>query len=38
MHENLRFYPRLGYREVGRRLEDGFRRVYFSKQLEPAKR
>jgi GNAT superfamily N-acetyltransferase len=35
MHENLRFYPRLGYREDGRRLEDGFRRVYFVKRLGP---
>jgi ribosomal protein S18 acetylase RimI-like enzyme len=33
MTENLAFYPRLGYREVGRRLEDGFRRVYYSKRL-----
>jgi ribosomal protein S18 acetylase RimI-like enzyme len=35
MTENLAFYPRLGYREVGRRVEDGFRRVYFTK-LPPA--
>lgn len=33
MTENLGFYPRLGYREVGRRVEDGFRRVYYSKRL-----
>lgn len=31
MTENLDFYPRQGYRETGRRLEDGFRRVYFAK-------
>ena len=35
MVENLAFYPRLGYREVGRRVEDGFDRVFFSKRLEP---
>jgi ribosomal protein S18 acetylase RimI-like enzyme len=33
MTENLRFYPRHGYRETGRALQDGFRRVYFSKTL-----
>ena len=33
MTENLSFYPRLGYREVGRHVEDGFRRVYYSKRL-----
>ena len=36
MTENLAFYPRLGYREVGRRVEDGFRRVYYSKRLPGA--
>ena len=34
MRENLAFYPRLGYREFDRRVEDGFDRVYFSKNLE----
>ncbi len=27
MTENVSFYPRHGYRETGRALEDGFRRV-----------
>jgi ribosomal protein S18 acetylase RimI-like enzyme len=35
MVENLAFYPRLGYREDGRGVEDGFDRVFFSKRLEP---
>lgn len=34
MTENLSFYPRLGYTETGRRIEDGFRRVYYSKKLQ----
>ena len=33
MTENLSFYPRHGYRETGRALQDGFRRVYFSKTV-----
>jgi hypothetical protein len=33
--ENLSFYPRHGYRETGRALQDGFRRVYFSKAVRP---
>ena len=33
MTENLAFYPYLGYVEVGRRAEDGFERVYFTKDL-----
>ncbi len=33
MTENLSFYPALGFRETGRRKEDGFDRVYFSKAL-----
>jgi N-acetylglutamate synthase-like GNAT family acetyltransferase len=33
MTENLRFYPRHGYRETGRAVADGFRRVYFSKTV-----
>jgi hypothetical protein len=33
MVENLAFYPRLGYREDARRVEDGFRRVYYSKRI-----
>ncbi|HEX8102317.1 MAG TPA: GNAT family N-acetyltransferase [Solirubrobacteraceae bacterium] len=31
MTESLAFYPRLGYREVDRRVEDGYSRVYFKK-------
>lgn len=33
MTENLSYYPRHGFREVGRRREDGFDRVYFSRSL-----
>jgi N-acetylglutamate synthase-like GNAT family acetyltransferase len=33
MTENLSFYPRHGYRETHRAVDDGFRRVYFSKTL-----
>lgn len=33
MTENLEFYPRMGYVETGRRVEDGFSRVYFRKQI-----
>ncbi len=33
MTENLSFYPSHGYREIGRRKEDGFDRVYFGKSL-----
>jgi len=29
----LALYPRLGYRQTGRRIEDGFDRVYFAKTL-----
>ena len=35
MHENLRIYPKLGYRETGRGTQDGFERVYFEKRLPP---
>jgi ribosomal protein S18 acetylase RimI-like enzyme len=34
MVENLRLYPRLGYVETDRRLEDGYRRVFFRKSLD----
>lgn len=34
MTENLAIYPRLGYVEVDRRIEDGFNRVFFEKHLE----
>jgi GNAT superfamily N-acetyltransferase len=33
MTDNLSLYPRLGYVEVERRMEDGFDRVYFEKPL-----
>jgi hypothetical protein len=31
MSENLALYPRLGYREVDRRRDAGFDRVFFAK-------
>jgi ribosomal protein S18 acetylase RimI-like enzyme len=33
MTENLALYPHLGYVEVGRRVDDGFQRVFFVKTL-----
>ena len=33
MVENLGIYARLGYRETGRRTEDGYRRVFMEKLL-----
>jgi ribosomal protein S18 acetylase RimI-like enzyme len=33
MTENLDIYPRLGYTEIGRWLEDGFNRVFYRKEL-----
>jgi ribosomal protein S18 acetylase RimI-like enzyme len=36
MAENIELYPRLGYVETGRRVEDGYRRVYFRKALDSA--
>lgn len=33
MFENLSIYPHLGYRETGRRTEDGFSRVFFEKLI-----
>ncbi|EYT54539.1 GNAT family acetyltransferase [Leucobacter sp. UCD-THU] len=33
MTENLAYYPRRGFREVGRRTEDGFDRVYFARPV-----
>jgi ribosomal protein S18 acetylase RimI-like enzyme len=35
MTENLELYPRLGYVETGRRSEDGFDRVFFTKPVPP---
>lgn len=34
MTENLAFYPKRGWREVDRRTEEGFERVYFDKPLK----
>lgn len=36
MHENLALYAGLGYREVDRRTDRGFERVFFSKRLDSA--
>lgn len=33
MTENLLLYPALGFTETGRRVEDGFARVYFRKRV-----
>lgn len=33
MTENIAMYPKLGYVEVGRKLDDGFNRVFFRKRL-----
>src|SRR5205823_4478657 len=33
MTENIDLYPRLGWREYDRRVEDGFSRVYFRKAV-----
>ena len=33
MTENLSYYPRRGYRELGRGSEDGFNRVFYRKEL-----
>ena len=34
MVDNIDLYPRLGFVETGRRVEDGYRRVYFRKTLD----
>jgi len=31
MHENLIMYPKLGYLETERKMQSGFKRVFFSK-------
>lgn len=36
MTENLALYPRLGYHQTHRNIEDGFDRVYFKKLIVPA--
>lgn len=33
MTENQEFYPRLGYREVDRRFDEGYRRVFYAKTV-----
>lgn len=33
MTGNLSIYPHLGYRKTGRRMEDGFKRIFFEKVL-----
>jgi hypothetical protein len=33
MTENLSLYPRLGYRETRRALDDGYARVFYLKDL-----
>lgn len=33
MSENLAYYPRRGYRETHRATQDGFHRVFFTKEL-----
>lgn len=38
MHENIAMYPRLGYQETGRRVVDGFDRVFFRKSIGDAGR
>lgn len=35
MTENLEFYPRRGFHETGRGVQDGFHRVFFAKALQP---
>jgi ribosomal protein S18 acetylase RimI-like enzyme len=35
MTENLEYYPRLGYKEYKRALNQGFERVLFEKRLGP---
>lgn len=35
MTENLAYYPRRGFRETGRGLQDGYHRVFFAKRLGP---
>lgn len=33
MYENIVLYPKLGFEETGRRVEDGFERVYYRKEV-----
>jgi ribosomal protein S18 acetylase RimI-like enzyme len=34
MEENLPFYRSLGFEETGRRLDEGYRRVFMKKRLK----
>ncbi len=36
MTENVALYSHLGYREIDRRTEDGYRRVFMEKVLQPS--
>ena len=36
MTENQAIYAHLGYREIERRSEDGYRRIYMEKVPDPA--
>ncbi len=36
MTENQAIYAHLGYRETGRRTENGYHRVFMHKELPPA--
>ncbi len=38
MTENLAYYPKRGFREVGRGVEDGYDRVFFSKSVRAPSR
>lgn len=35
MHENLALYRRSGWREIGPKTEDGYRRIYFDRPVAP---
>ncbi|TVQ52984.1 MAG: N-acetyltransferase [Rhodobacteraceae bacterium] len=35
MTENLALYPRLGFAETGRGVQDGYDRVFFEKRIAP---
>ena len=37
MTENIRYYPRRGFRETHRACDAGYQRVYFSRFLDPQK-
>ena len=36
MTENLDYYPRIGFEEIGRGQQDGFDRVFYRKALNPS--